>query len=93
MSLDYTDELLKGINKDLNLTNMNLKVSTVEVNKQGGQINNIQGHIDQTDASVKTTDKAMFRIEARAKIYRLMLYAVIVLEFITIVCLVIRKIF
>lgn len=93
MSLDYADELLKGISSDLQYTNTNLKVSTVEVNKQGGQISNIQGNIEQTDASVKTTDKSMFRIEARAKIYRIGLYAVIVLEFITILCLILRKIF
>ena len=91
MSLDYQDSLLRDINKDLLLTNANLKTSTEEVIRQGGQLTNIQGNLDDANKHIKKTDNTMFVIEWRARCYRLVLYAPIVLEFITIIILLLYK--
>lgn len=93
MSIDYQDALLKDIHKDLLLTNSNLKESTAEVVVQGKQLVKIQGDLDQANDSIKRTDKTMFLIEWRERCYRLTLYAVILMEFITIVVLLLYKIF
>ena len=87
MSLDYQDSLLRDINKDLLLTNANLKTSTEEVIRQGGQLTNIQGNLDDANKHIKKTDNTMFVIEWRARCHRIVLYSTIVLEFITIIVL------
>ncbi len=91
MSLDYQDSLLRDINKDLLLTNANLKTSTEEVIRQGGQLTNIQGNLDDANKHIKKTDNTMFVIEWRARCYRLVLYSTILLEFITIIILLLYK--
>ena len=62
MSLDYQDSLLRDINKDLLLTNANLKTSTEEVIRQGGQLTNIQGNLDDANKHIKKTDNTMVDI-------------------------------
>ena len=91
MSLDYQDSLLRDINKDLLLTNANLKTSTEEVIRQGGQLTNIQRNLDDANKHIKKTDNTMFVIEWRARCYRLVLYSTILLEFITIIILLLYK--
>ena len=86
MNIDYQDSLLRDINKDLLLTNSNLKTSTDEVIKQGGQLSNISENLQ--DAGTHNT---MFVIEWRARCHRIVLYSTIVLEFITIIVLLLYK--
>lgn len=93
MSLDYQDALLKDINKDLLLTNANLKDSSGAVTNQGKQLNNIQGHLVDSAANIKKTDGTMFIIEWRARCYRYILYSTIILEFLTIIILLFYKLF
>lgn len=93
MSLEYQDELLKDINKDLILTNTNLKDANSAVAQQGSQMNKIQGDLKEAGISIKNTDRTMRVVEWRDKCYRWGLYVVIMMEFITIVVLLLVKIF
>ena len=63
MNIDYQDSLLRDINKDLLLTNSNLKTSTDEVIKQGGQLSNISENLQDAGTHIKATDNTMFVIE------------------------------
>ena len=91
MNIDYQDSLLRDINKDLLLTNSNLKTSTDEVIKQGGQLSNISENLQDAGTHIKATDNTMFIIEWRARCHRIVLYSTIVLEFITIIVLLLYK--
>ncbi len=91
MNIDYQDSLLRDINKDLLLTNSNLKTSTDEVIKQGGQLSNISENLQDAGTHIKATDNTMFVIEWRARCHRIVLYSTIVLEFITIIVLLLYK--
>jgi site-specific DNA-adenine methylase len=92
MTLEFQDALLQDINKDLVLTNSNLKVSSSEINHQGEQINNTMNKLGNSFTNVKKTDDTFTVIERKEKIFRLFLYCFILLEFIVMVCLIIRKI-
>ena len=91
MNIDYQDSLFRDINKDLLLTNSNLKTSTDEVIKQGGQLSNISENLQDAGTHIKATDNTMFVIEWRARCHRIVLYSTIVLEFLTIVVLLLYK--
>ena len=91
MNIDYQDSLLRDINKDLLLTNSNLKTSTDEIIKQGGQLSNISENLQDAGTHIKATDNTMFVIEWRARCHRIVLYSTIVLEFITIIVLLLYK--
>lgn len=91
MNIDYQDSLLRDINKDLLLTNSNLKTSTDEVIKQGGQLSNISENLQDAGTHIKATDNTMFVIEWRARCHRIVLYSTIVLEFLTIIVLLLYK--
>ena len=91
MNIDYQDSLRRDINKDLLLTNSNLKTSTDEVIKQGGQLSNISENLQDAGTHIKATDNTMFVIEWRARCHRIVLYSTIVLEFITIIVLLLYK--
>jgi hypothetical protein len=91
MSLEYQENLLKEINKDLNITHSNMKDATEGVIKQGRQITGIQGHLDDAGKSIQKTDNTMFIIEWREKCYRLSLYGLILIEFITIIVIILYK--
>lgn len=91
MNIDYQDSLLRDINKDLLLTNSNLKTSNDEVIKQGGQLSNISENLQDAGTHIKATDNTMFVIEWRARCHRIVLYSTIVLEFITIIVLLLYK--
>ena len=91
MNIDYQDSLLRDINKDLLLTNSNLKTSTDEVIKQGGQLSNISENLQDAGTHIKATDNTMFVIEWKARCHRIVLYSTIVLEFITIIVLLLYK--
>ena len=92
MNIDYQDSLLRDINKDLLLTNSNLKTSTDEVIKQGGQLSNISENLQDAGTHIKATDNTMFVIEWGARCHRIvLLYSTIVLEFITIIVLLLYK--
>ena len=91
MNIDYQDSLLRDINKDLLLTNSNLKTSSDEVIKQGGQLSNISENLQDAGTHIKATDNTMFVIEWRARCHRIVLYSTIVLEFITIIVLLLYK--
>ena len=91
MNIDYQDSLLRDINKDLLLTNSNLKTSTDEVIKQGGQLSTISENLQDAGTHIKATDNTMFVIEWRARCHRIVLYSTIVLEFITIIVLLLYK--
>ena len=54
MTLEFQEALLKDINKDLVLTNSNLKESSTEINHQGDQINNTLNKIQHQQHSNKT---------------------------------------
>ena len=92
MTLEYQDALLQDINKDLVLTNSNLKVSSSEINHQGEQINNSINRLGNSFNNVKRTDDTFVIIERKEKLFRLFLYCFILLEFIVIVFLLIKKI-
>ena len=92
MTLEFQEALLKDINKDLLLTNSNLKESTNEINHQGDQINNTMNKINSSHNTEKKTDETFVIIARKEKIFRLFLYLFIILEFITLVGLLIKKI-
>ena len=92
MTLEFQEALLKDINKDLILTNSNLKESSNEINHQGDQINNTMNKISTSQNNVKKTDETFIIIARKEKLFRLFLYCFILLEFITLVALLIRKI-
>ena len=92
MTLEFQDALLQDINKDLVLTNSNLKVSSSEINHQGEQINNSMNKLGNSYTNVKRTDETFNVIERKEKMFRLFLYCFILLEFIVMVCLIIKKI-
>ena len=92
MTLEYQDALLRDINKDLLITNSNLKESSNEINHQGDQINNTMNKISTSQNNVKKTDETFIIIARKEKLFRLFLYCFILLEFITLVALLIRKI-
>ena len=71
--------------------NSNLKTSTDEVIKQGGQLSNISENLQDAGTHIKATDNTMFVIEWRARCHRIVLYSTIVLEFITIIVLLLYK--
>lgn len=91
MNINYQDSLFRDINKDLLLTNSNLKTSTDEVIKQGGQLSNISENLQDAGTHIKATDNTMFVIEWRARCHRIVLYSTIVLEFLTIIVLLLYK--
>ena len=91
MNIDYQDSLLRDINKDLLLTNSNLKTSTDEIIKQGGQLSNISENLQDAGTHIKATDNTMFVIEWRARCHRIVMYSTIVLEFLTIIVLLLYK--
>jgi len=93
MSLEYQEKLLKEINNDLHTTNSNLKNANTGVIHQGEQIDKIQGHLNEAGQNIRQTDRTMMVIEWRAKCYKFSLYIVIVLEILTIIVLLLRKIF
>ena len=68
MTLEFQEALLKDINKDLVLTNSNLKESSTEINHQGDQINNTVNKINTSQSNVKKTDET-FVIIAKKKNY------------------------
>ena len=92
MTLEFQEALLKDINKDLLLTNSNLKESSNEINHQGDQISNTMTKINSSHNTVKKTDETFIVIARKEKIFRLFLYLFIILEFITLVGLLIKKI-
>ena len=92
MTLEFQEALVKDINKDLLLTNSNLKESSNEINHQGDQINNTMNKINSSHNTVKKTDETFVIIARKEKIFRLFLYLFIILEFITLVGLLIKKI-
>ena len=92
MTLEFQDALLQDINKDLVLTNSNLKVSSSEINRQGDQINNTINKLGNSYTNVKKTDDTFIVIERKEKIFRLFLYCFIILEFIVLFFLLIKKI-
>ena len=92
MTLEFQEALLKDINKDLILTNSNLKESSNEINHQGEQINNTMNKISTSQNNVKKTDETFIIIARKEKLFRLFLYCFILLEFITLVALLLRKI-
>ena len=92
MTLEFQEALLKDINKDLILTNSNLKESSTEINHQGDQINNTMNKLNSSQNNVKKTDETFIIIARKEKLFRLFLYCFILLEFITMVALLIRKI-
>ena len=92
MTLEFQEALLKDINKDLILTNSNLKESSNEINHQGEQINNTMNKISASQNNVKKTDETFIIIARKEKLFRLFLYCFILLEFITLVALLLRKI-
>ena len=92
MTLEFQEALLKDINKDLVLTNSNLKESSTEINHQGDQINNTANKINTSQSNVKKTDETFVIIARKEKLFRLFLYCFILLEFITLVALLIRKV-
>ncbi len=92
MTLEFQEALLKDINKDLIVTNSNLKESSNEINHQGDQINNTMNKISTSQNNVKKTDETFIIIARKEKLFRLFLYCFILLEFITLVALLIRKI-
>ena len=92
MTLEFQDALLHDINKDLVLTNTNLKASSSEISHQGEQINSTINKVGNSYTNVKKTDETFTIIERKEKIFRLFLYCFILLEFIVLVCLLIKKI-
>lgn len=93
MSLEYQDALLKDIHKDLLLTNTNLKDAGTEVKSQGIQMNNISGQLKDANQTIKNIDRTEKVTEMRERIYRCSLYFIALMEFITIIVLLLVKLF
>ena len=67
MTLEYQDALLRDINKDLLITNSNLKESSNEINHQGDQISNTMNKINSSQNTVKKTDETFVIIARKEK--------------------------
>ena len=91
--LNIQESLLKDINKDLLFANDNLKTSSKGVINQGNQIIKIQNKIDKSGDNIYKINNRMLIIERRGKLYKFTLYLIIILEFLTIILLLFRKIF
>ena len=89
--LSIQESLLKDINKDILLTNNNLKLSNTGVIHQGKKILKVQDKIERIDINLHQTNNTMILIERRSKLYKCSLYVIIILEFITIIIILIRK--
>ena len=77
MTLEFQEALLKDINKDLVLTNSNLKESSTEINHQGDQINNTVNKINTSQSNVKKTDETFVIIARKEKIFKLLILSLI----------------
>jgi len=91
--LNIQESLLKDINKDLLFANDNLKTSSKGIINQGNQIIKIQNKIDKSGDNIYKINNRMLIIERRGKLYKFTLYLIIILEFLTIILLLFRKIF
>ena len=91
--LNIQESLLKDINKDILFANDNLKTSSKGVINQGNQIIKIQNKIDKSGDNIYKINNRMLIIERRGKLYKFTLYLIIILEFLTIILLLFRKIF
>ena len=89
--LSIQESLLKDINKDILLTNNNLKLSNMGVIHQGKKILKVQDKIERIGINLHQTNNTMILIERRSKLYKCSLYVIIILEFITIIIILIRK--
>jgi hypothetical protein len=91
--LNIQESLLKDINKDLLFANDNLKTSSKGIINQGNQIVKIQNKIEKSGDNIYKINNRMLIIERRGKLYKFTLYLIIILEFLTIILLLFRKIF
>ncbi len=91
--LNIQESLLKDINKDILFANDNLKTSSKGVINQGNQIIKIQNKIDKSVDNIYRINNRMLINERRGKLYKFTLYLIIILEFLTIILLLFRKIF
>ncbi len=91
--LNIQESLLKDINKDILFANDNLKTSSKGVINQGNQIIKIQNKIDKSGDNIYRINNRMLINERRGKLYKFTLYLIIILEFLTIILLLFRKIF
>jgi hypothetical protein len=91
--LNIQESLLKDINKDLLFANDNLKTSSKGIINQGNQIIKIQNKIEKSGDNIYKINNRMLIIERRGKLYKFTLYLIIILEFLTIILLLFRKIF
>ena len=91
--LNIQESLLKDINKDLLFANDNLKTSSKGIINQGNQIIKIQNKIDKSGDNIYRINNRMLMNERRGKLYKFTLYLIIILEFLTIILLLFRKIF
>ena len=91
--LNIQESLLKDINKDLLFANDNLKTSSKGIINQGNQIIKIQNKIDKSGDNIYKINNRMLINERRGKLYKFTLYLIIILEFLTIILLLFRKIF
>ena len=91
--LNIQESLLKDINKDLLFANDNLKTSSKGIINQGNQIIKIQNKIDKSGDNIYKINNRMLIIERTGKLYKFTLYLIIILEFLTIILLLFRKIF
>ena len=91
--LNIQESLLKDINKDLLFANDNLKTSSKGIINQGNQIIKIQNKIEKSGDNIYKINNRMLIIERRGKLFKFTLYLIIILEFLTIILLLFRKIF
>ena len=71
----------------------NLKTSSKGIINQGNQIIKIQNKIEKSGDNIYKINNRMLIIERRGKLYKFTLYLIIILEFLTIILLLFRKIF
>lgn len=93
MKTDLQQDLLDNIGNNLYSAQANLENATLEVKRQGGQIDKISGDVAETGQTVKRTDKTITSMTRRAYCHKLMLNMLSVLLFIAIIIVLITKIF
>jgi capsule polysaccharide export protein KpsE/RkpR len=88
---DMHQDLLSDIGKDLTTANTNLQTIAGELDGQGQQIKRIHGNVQDTNVTVKRTDKLTNKMQTRAYCMKFLLHILAILLFIANITVLILK--
>jgi len=91
MKSDMNQELIDNIGKNLYTANDNLKVVSVEVKRQDGQIDKITKDVADTGVIIGKTDKRISGMNRRTCMHKCLLHTLIILLILAIVVILIVK--